>query len=139
MHCFLCLFRISSLDKVFSGCIRQSFFIWETKNVVTGCLDRWLSYAVTIARKFVWSDSTLIILDQCSSYRGGRLNGFSCNTLRVVLFCLMERWVQIFKCIVFHSSAKSLVPSLHKFTIQNLDLILFPFLGNYIRLTLLCT
>ena len=41
--------------------------------------------------------------------------------------CLMEKLVQIFKCIISHSSAKSLVPPLQKFTIQNLDLILFPF------------
>ena len=41
--------------------------------------------------------------------------------------CLMEKLVQIFKCIISHISAKSLVPPLQKFTIQNLDLILFPF------------
>ena len=36
--------------------------------------------------------------------------------------CLMEKWVQIFKCIISHSSTKSLVPPLPKFTIWNLDL-----------------
>ena len=36
MHCSICLFCISSLDKVFSGCFRQVFFIWETKKLVTG-------------------------------------------------------------------------------------------------------
>ena len=35
----------------------------------------------------------------------------------------MEKWVQIFKCIISHSSTKSLVPPLHKFTIRNLRLI----------------
>ena len=34
----------------------------------------------------------------------------------------MEKRVQIFKCIISHSSTKSLVPPLHKFTIRNLDL-----------------
>ena len=41
----------------------------------------------------------------------------------------MEKWVQIFKCITSHSSAKSLLPPLHKFTIRNLDLF-FPFFGK---------
>ena len=36
---------------------------------------------------------------------------------------MMEKWVQIFKCIISHSSTKSLVPPLHKFTIRNLRLI----------------
>ena len=35
----------------------------------------------------------------------------------------MGKLVQIFKCIISHSPTKSLVPSLHKFTIQNLDLL----------------
>ena len=34
----------------------------------------------------------------------------------------MEKWVQIFKCIISHSSTKSLVPPLHKFTMWKLDL-----------------
>ena len=38
MHCSLCLFHISWLGKVFSGCFRQTFLIWETKKVVTGCI-----------------------------------------------------------------------------------------------------
>ena len=42
----------------------------------------------------------------------------------------MEKLVQILKCIISHSSTKSLVPALHKFTIGNLDLILFPFFGK---------
>ena len=36
---------------------------------------------------------------------------------------------KIFKYTISHSSAKSLFPPLHKFTIQNLDLA-FPFLGK---------
>ena len=36
MHCSLCLFCISLLDKAFSGCFRQAFFVWETKKVVAG-------------------------------------------------------------------------------------------------------
>ena len=49
----------------------------------------------------------------------------------------MEKWVQIFKCIISHSSAKSLVPPLHKFTIRNLDLF-FPFLGKNAVYLLTC-
>ena len=41
----------------------------------------------------------------------------------------MEKRVQIFKCIISNSSTKSLVPSLHKFTIRNLDLFC-PFFGK---------
>ena len=42
----------------------------------------------------------------------------------------MEKSVQIFKCIISHSSTKFLVPPLHKFTIRNLDLIIFLFGGK---------
>ena len=38
MHCSLCLFRISWLDKVFSGCFRQAFFHLGDKKVVAGCV-----------------------------------------------------------------------------------------------------
>ena len=38
MHCFLCLFYISLLNKVFSGCFRQAFFnLGDKKKVVAGC------------------------------------------------------------------------------------------------------
>ena len=36
MHCSLCLFFISLLDKVFSGCFRQAFFHLGEKKVVAG-------------------------------------------------------------------------------------------------------
>ena len=42
----------------------------------------------------------------------------------------MEKRVQVLEFITSHSSTKSLVPPLHKFTIENLDLILFPFFGK---------
>ena len=38
-------------------------------------------------------------------------------------------WVQMFKCIISHSSTKSMVPPLHKFTIRKLDLF-FTFFGK---------
>ena len=75
-----------------------------------------------IVRKFAGADSALVISDEWSSDRGDRLRRFDCNFI-----CLMEKWVQIFKCKISHSSTKSLVPTLHKFTIQNFDLF-FPFL-----------
>ena len=70
MHCSLCLFHISSLDKVFSGCLRQAFFISETKKVT-----------FTILMEFAWADSAFVVLDKWSSYRGGRLNIFDCNAV----------------------------------------------------------
>ena len=42
---------------------------------------------------------------------------------------LWVNWIQMFKCIISHSSTKSLVPPLHKFTIRKLDLF-FPFFGK---------
>ena len=85
-------------------------------------LNRWPSYTVKIVREFAGADSALVVSDEWSSDRGDRLSRFDSN-----LLCLMEKWVQIFKCKISHSSTKSLVPTLHKFTIQNFDLF-FPFL-----------
>ena len=42
-------------------------------------LDRWSSYTVTIVWEFAWADSALVVLDEWSSYRGGRLNRFDCT------------------------------------------------------------
>ena len=52
------------------------FFIWETKKS-----GRWSSYTVTIVWEFAWADPVLVVLDECSSYRGGRLNRFDCGLL----------------------------------------------------------
>ena len=41
----------------------------------------------------------------------------------------MKKWVEFFKCIISHSSKKSLISPLHKCTIRNLDLF-FPFFGE---------
>ena len=81
MHCSLCLFHVPSLDKVFSGCFRQAFFIWKTKKVVTGRVRQVVSYTVTIVWEFAWADSALVALDKWSFYRGGRLNRLDCNAL----------------------------------------------------------
>ena len=75
MHCFLCLFHISWLDKVFSGCFRQTFLIWEKKKWSLVALDRWSSYTVTILWKFAWRTQDWL------SYRGGCLDRFDCNAL----------------------------------------------------------
>ena len=45
-------------------------------------LDRWLSYTVMIVWKLAWADSALVVLDDWSSYRGGRLNRFNCIKLK---------------------------------------------------------
>ena len=108
-------------------------FIWETKKVVAGHIRQ----AVVLYSK----DYTRICLSGLSI---GHLRGvvvlqgwsfeqvwLQCfNLIQNNLVCLMEKWVQIFKCIISHSSTKSLVPPLHKFTIRKLDLFLFPFFGK---------
>ena len=43
-------------------------------------LDRWSSYTVTIVWEFARADPVLAVLDEWSSYRGGRLNRFDCIT-----------------------------------------------------------
>ena len=100
--------------RVTAGCIRQLVVLYIKDQVV------W---------EFAWADSALVFLDEWSSYRGGCFNRFDCNTFKLIqnnFVYLMEKWVQIFKCIISHSSTKSLVPPLHKFTIWSLDLF-FPF------------
>ena len=68
--------------KFFSGCFRQAFFrVGDKKKWSLVGLDRWSSYTITIVKEFVWADSALVILDEWSSYRGGRLNRFGCNAL----------------------------------------------------------
>ena len=47
-------------------------------------LDRWLSYTVTTVAKFARVDSALVVLDEWSYYRGGRLNRFDCNSFKVL-------------------------------------------------------
>ena len=58
------------------------FFICESKKWSMFALDRWSSYKVTIVRQFAWADSTLVVLDEWLSYRGGHLNRFGSNTLK---------------------------------------------------------
>ena len=39
-------------------------------------LDRWSTSTVTNVWEFAWADSALVVLDEWSSYRGGRLKRF---------------------------------------------------------------
>ena len=64
-------FLVVVLDKFFS--------FGRQKKWSLVALNRWLSYTVTIAREFAWVDSGSVVLDEWSSYRGGRLNRFDCN------------------------------------------------------------
>ena len=58
------LVHIFSLDKVFSGCFRQTFFSFgRQKKWSLAALDRWFSCTVTIVREFAWMDSALVVLD----------------------------------------------------------------------------
>ena len=104
------------------------FFIWETKKkrLSLVALNWWSSYTVTILREFAWADSALVVLQRRSSEHVW-LQCFKLIENNFV--CLMEKWVQIFKCTISHSSTKSLVLPSHKFAIRNLD-IFFPFFGK---------
>ena len=44
-------------------------------------LDSWSPYTVTIVWQFAWAYSTLFVLYEWSSYRGGRLNRFDCTLI----------------------------------------------------------
>ena len=83
MHCFLCLFRISFLDKGYQWLFQMTFFHLGDKKSVrwSGQIGVALSYTVTIVQEFSWVDSALVVLNEWLSYRGGRLNKFSCNAL----------------------------------------------------------
>ena len=48
-------------------------------------LGRWSSYAVKIVWKLAWADSTLVVLDEWLSYRGGRISRFDCKFKRAGL------------------------------------------------------
>ena len=48
------------------------------------------------------------------------------NLIQNNFVCIMEKWVQIFKCIISHSSAKSLVPPFY----PKLRLIFSSFFGK---------
>ena len=54
-----------------SGCFRQVSFIWEAKKVVAGRVKQ-----VVVLHSNDWRDSVLVVLDEWSPYRGGRLNWF---------------------------------------------------------------
>ena len=91
----------------------------------------WSFYTVTIVQEFAGVDSAWLC------YKSGRLQRWSSEQVWLQCFkliennfiCQMEKLVQIFNCIISHSSTKSLVPPWHKFAIWNLDLF-FPFFGK---------
>ena len=82
MHCSLCLFPISLLDKVFLVVVLDRLFSFgRQKTWLLVALNRWLSYTVTIVWEFAGVDSALVILAEWLSHRGGLLNKFDCNAL----------------------------------------------------------
>ena len=89
--------------KFCSCCFRQVFFICESKKWSLVSVDRWSSCTVTIGREFAWAGSALVVW----------------TGLTVMLYVI---WVHMFTCKIFHSSTKSLVLPLQKFTIPKLDL-----------------
>ena len=134
MHCSLCLLHISLLDKVFQQLLQigfLSFAIQKKWSLVA--LNKWLSYTVTIVQEFALGGLPIGHLRRVVV-----LQRWSCEHVLLQCFklisnnfaCLMQKnRVEIFKCIISLSSTKSLVPPLHKCTIQTLDLF-FPFFGK---------
>ena len=66
--------------KFCSGCFRQVFFIWDTKKVVAGRVRQVVVLYSNDCNvwEFVWAESVLVVLDEWSSYKSGRLNRFDC-------------------------------------------------------------
>ena len=97
MHCCLVFFPFLCWVKFCIGCFRQVFFFFsfqrQNKWPLVG-LDRQSSYAVTIAWEFAKMDSALVVLDEWSSYRGGRLNRFDFNCKFLLL--IQQNFVMIF-------------------------------------------
>ena len=87
--CFLFLRWV----KFCCGCFRQVVFF----DMVA--LDRWSSYTVMILWKLAWGDSTLVILDGGSSYRGGRLNRFDCTFQMDAKFARLWKIVKSFSFV----------------------------------------
>ena len=134
MHCSLCLFCISSLDKVFSNCFRHAFFHLGNKKVVAGRVRQMVVLHSNDCTGICLSGLSIgrlrrVVVLQRWSFEQIWLQCF--QLIQNNLVCLMEKWVQIFECIISHSSAKSLVPPLHKFTIRNSWKVnSFPFFGK---------
>ena len=82
MHCCPFLRWI----KFYSDCFRQVFFIWGTKKWSLVALDKWSSYTVTTVWELTWTNSALVVLGECSSYRDGRLSSFDC--INIPFICL---------------------------------------------------
>ena len=62
----------------FVAVVLDSFFSFgRQKKWSLVVLDRWSSYTVTIVWELAWADSALVAIDECSSYRGGRLSRFN--------------------------------------------------------------
>ena len=84
----LCFFPFPCWVEFCSGCFRQVFVhLGDKTKWSLVALDRWSCYTVTIVRDFVWVDSTLVVLDEWSSYRGGHLNSFSKERQSEILDC----------------------------------------------------
>ena len=60
-------------------------------------LDRWSSCTVTIAWKFAWVDSALVVLDEWSPYRAGRLSRFDCRIYLLVRKLLRNLYRALFR------------------------------------------
>ena len=60
------------------------FFIWETKKVIAGCVEKVVILYGNDCIGIGLVDSALVLLDEWLFYRGGCLNMFECNALKLV-------------------------------------------------------
>ena len=82
MFIFYALLLFSLLDKVLQWLFQTGFFSFGgQKKWLLVALDKWSSYAVTIVWELAWVASALVVLDQGSSYRAGRLSRFDCTNI----------------------------------------------------------
>ena len=67
-----------------SGCFRQVLFSFGRQNkVVAGRVRQVVVLYSNDCMGICWGDSALVVLDEWSSYRGGRLNRFDCTILTI--------------------------------------------------------
>ena len=66
------------------------FSFGRQKKWLLVALGRWSSYTVMVVWEFARVDSALVVLDEWSSYRGGRLNRFDCIST-YILSCKVKK------------------------------------------------
>ena len=57
--------------------------------MVAGCLRQVVVLCITIVWELAWADSTLIVLDEWSSYRGACISRFDCTAIKIELYRIL--------------------------------------------------